>query len=428
MTTIRNISQTHMERDMVKTAPDMVVYINDLPNIENPYLGTEGTSISFNDYITDIQGNCDADALIPTASITMSVPNHYMNLFMAPGGNKILSTMSTVKIFSKGYYFDKDGNSIYYRVFYGIIDSIGYSYTGTTMQISINCKGIMRLLELVQTNVAPSTLNFGLGRGLNVTAFRTIDNDKSALAIIYKNIFTDLDANLLASAFQETTIQRANNPHTLDTKITNDNLVSMIKSRYINRWKPVLDEIKLATRIFGFNYKDIDHTNLSDPVIAQKFFTFQSDAVKDYLPEYAIGDIALLESKITSRLERISTMSAVTGYEGFQDLNGNIIFKPPLYNLDVTLTDNIASDQNPFIINLDEITDESEQEDEQAIRATRVTVKGQPWRALLADFPADILPGVASYTDMNLFSKFGLREEPPKEITWLEQNDKVNYA
>lgn len=437
MTKIRNISQTAMERDIVKTAPDMVVYINDLPIVFNPYIGDSGVSVNFNDFITNISGTADCDALIPSANITMSVPNHYNYLFLVPGGNKILSTMSTIKMFSKGYYFDENGDSIYHRVFYGVIDSIGYTYTGTTLQITINCKGIMRLFELIQTNVNPSTMNFGVMKtGTQLTAFRTKDYDKSALAIIYKNIFRDLVPEEIAAALNETTVQRAGSSvKTLDTRIKNEDLVEMIQTRFINRWSPVLSEIKKATRIFGFDY-EIENklktkTELKDLVEQQKYiestFKNQVDSVAKYLPDYAIGNITLLQSRITSKLERISSMASVTGYEAYQDLNGNIIFKPPLYNLDVTQS-KLEESKNPFIINLDEVIDETEQEDEQGIRVTRVTVKGQPWGALLQDYPGDILPGVATYTDMNLFSKFGMREEPVREITWLKQDDAVNYA
>jgi hypothetical protein len=427
-----------MERDIVKTAPDMVVYIDDYPFIENPYIGDSGTSVNFNDFITTITGHCDCDSLIPTASIVLSVPNHFNYLFLAPGGNKILATMSIIKIFSKGYYFDDDGNTVYHRVFYGLIDSVGYSYTGTTLQITIGCKGIMRLFELIQTNVAPGAANFAVLAGKSyLVPFRTKDYDKSALAIIYKSIFRDLNADEIAGALPDVTLQRSVSTNALDTRMTNSTLVSMVKNRYILRWAPVMSEIKAATRIFGWDYelekrdkKTKELSNLPDAKeMAEASFIHQTDSVSKYLPDYAIGNITLLQSKIVTKLERISSMSGVIGYEAYQDLNGNIIFKPPLYNLDVTNTTAIDESKNPFIINLDEIIDESEQEDEQAIRATRVTVKGQPWGALLQEsYNQSILPGVSSYTDMNLFAKFGMREEPIKEISWLKEDNRVNYA
>jgi hypothetical protein len=433
MVKVRNITQTYMERDIIKTAPDMVVYINDLPYVRNPYVGPEGTAVNFNDFITEISGSCDTDALIPTSNIVMSVPNHYQHLFMAPGGNKILATMSIIKMFSKGYYFDKDGNTVYHRVFYGLIDSIGYSYTGTTLQITMNCKGIMRLFELIQTNVSPSTLNQGVLNGkTSVTAFRTKDYEKSSLAIIYKNIFEELDANDIASAMNETNVQNANKPNALDTRTTTTSLLTQIKERYIKKWEPVLSEIRQATRLYGWDYtKDPKTIHNVDPVsqaaTIKSFWENQTVKVSTFLPDYAIGNIQLLSSKITSKLERISTMAGVTGYESYQDLNGNVIFKPPLYNLDVTDSKTIDQASNPFIINLDEITDEHEQEDEQAIRATRIIVKGCPYGAML-DAPTDIVPGITAFTDINLFSKFGMREAPVKEISWLQGDELINYG
>lgn len=432
MTKIRNIVQTNMERDIIKTAPDMVVYLNDLPFVYNPYIGEDpvlGQAVNFNDYITDISGNVDSDALIPSCSITMSVPNHYNYLFMAPGGNKILSTMSTVKIFCKGYYFDDEGNSVYHRIFYGVVDSVAYAYTGTSTQISINCKGIMRLFELIQTNVNPAALNFGVLRGQQVTPFLTKDYNKSALIVIYNNIFNDLDATALVSALGQYTIQKASSTNALDTNISTDSLIQNVQDRFISRWQPVLNQIKAATRIFGVDYLTANSKNLNtnDQKEIASFFEKQKTAINKYLPEYAIGNIQLLQSQIVSKLERMTTMANVVGYEAYQDVNGNIIFKPPLYNLDVT-NSSLPEDKNPFIVSLHEIQDESEQEDEAAIRATRLTVKGHPWGALLSDTPDEITPGIATYTDINLFSKFGMREEPTKLIAWLGDNEKVNYA
>lgn len=423
---VRNLAQTYQERDIIKTAPDSVVYINNIPYIVNPYIGDKGVIVNFNDYITQISGVADTDSLIPSCTINLSVPIHNSSLFIAPGGNRIIATMSLVKIFGKGYFFDDDGNTVYYRTFYGIVDSVGYTHTKNSVEIVISCKGILRLYELIQTNIAPSTLNYGVYKGVDPQAFTSRDYRKNPLTIIQDNLMNFLKTVEVEAAFIPTNIQNASEP---DSRVTKAEFENAIHRRFVDRWNPIIDEMRKAVRIFGIDYRKPAPKSSAD---ALDYFASQKDLVLNYLPDFAIGDIQLLQSRTTSKLERVSTMASIAGYEAYQDLNGDIIFKPPLYNLNCTnfskKQNDKKSEKNPFIIRLVEVEDEQEQEDENAIRATRITVKGQPWGAILQDFQGEIVPGMVAYTDINLLSKFGMREEPPREITFLKMDNKANLA
>lgn len=422
---IRNISQTYQEREIIKTAPDMVVYINNLPYIFNPYITDKGVIVNFNNFITAISGSCDINSYKAGCSINMSIPNHYKHLFMAPGGNKILATMSIVKIFGKGYFLGKAGETIYYRTFYGVISNIGYTNTKTSLEITINCEGILRLFELIQSNMNPSVVNFATAKGVEATPMGSRDYQRNPLIIIKKNLLDDIKVDETVAALIKTSLFQENSG---DTRQSADNLEKAIKNRFITRWSPILDEFKQCVRIFGIDYtkdtsKDIVQVNedLNN--------AFQVQKVTNYLPDFFIGNIELIESRINSRLERIDYANKIAAYEGYQDLDGNIIFKPPLYNLDVTDFDVTKSNypQNPFIINMYEVEEESEQEDEQAVRSTRISVKGLQFGQLVK-LESSIDIGVVSYMDMNLFSKFGMREEPVKEIPFLLGDKKQNFG
>src|SRR5208282_5727725 len=147
-------------------------------------------------------------------------------------------------------------------------------------------------------------------------------------------------------------------------------------------------------------------------------------------------------------------------YEGYQDVDGKVIFKPPLYNLDVTnigtATDTtpsansgssgttppasgtnaspsgtstsnpvteINAANNPFVINLDEIESEAETEDQAAIKTTRMTVRGN-WEPSFQFNGAEELLETVEYIDIPKLQKFGLREEPTKSVGWFRDGDK----
>ena len=109
-----------------------------------------------------------------------------------------------------------------------------------------------------------------------------------------------------------------------------------------------------------------------------------------------VAAVQQLGGKTVPRSERIRFIANLIGYEGYQDLDGAIVFKPPYYNLDVTNlgTDPAAQGQggsftssatsaasyiranaNPFVVYLSEIETETEVEDEANVRATRMCVQ-----------------------------------------------------
>jgi hypothetical protein len=154
---------------------------------------------------------------------------------------------------------------------------------------------------------------------------------------------------------------------------------------------------------------------------------FEIERIHKWHSDFAVGNIQLVQSRIVSKLERARQMVELIGYEGYQDLDGSIVFKPPLYNLDVCNTGSSALDlENPFVVHLDEIESEQESEDERAIRATRISVCGNV--SSLVDMPPEISQGYATYADMKLIRKFGLREDGTRKVAFLGPDSKSNFS
>ena len=448
---IRNIAQTHSERPIIKVAPDMVIYIDNLPFVINDYLGTGGVMVNFNDYVTSVSGSVDIGTPIPSTTITLSVPNHLRHLFQAPGGNRIIQTMSDVKVFGKGYYLTTSGQSVYNRVFWGVLASITYTDNKKTLEISLNCRGVLHLMDIMQTDMHPSALQ----GGTSVTAFVSKMATDNPLRMIAKMFLDSLSTDVDNVESSQRTATQAQN--TLKTPF---------QRLFIAKWRPHLVEMRSAVRIFGLSDKDLkglahrDPTggmrrsnaygnpsmevlneanktiSVVKPVDADKVANIT--LIQKYHPDYKIGSIQLLGSIVVSRLSVINEVVAKMGWEFYQDLDGNIVVKPPMYNLDVTMTRTYAHQQaqdipddqtrNPFIIHYPEIIGaEVENEDEGQIKMTRSAVQGLliNGSALVNSLDTNTY---AEYMDASLFEQFGFRTDSLKVLEFLGSNPHSAFA
>jgi hypothetical protein len=467
------------EREIIKTAPDVICYVEGRPYLINKFINDQDiknqsngqyTVVNFNDFVDSFSTSYDIDNLIPAATITLSVPNNLKRLFQAPaGGENVLETMMEVQVFAKGYFPSPRGNTLYYRVFKGMISTIGYSDTGTSLQISIGCSGTLRFLELMQVDLAAALLSNA------PVEYLTPYSSNAAQMDPYKQLADMFLRSVTPAGFQLNSLAQAQ----LSNKSINpSDWYDVVQGGYIMRWQARLINLIRDVRILGYDMKNSPVTLEDDPYLilnvlsahpsdaegklspelrAARLALLAKDApgltrldpnlfintINKYLPDFGVGNIQLLNGKITSRIERVRNLVHLLLYEGYQDIDGAIIFKPPLYNLDVTNVGQNASNTsttssanyiteatNPFVVHLSEIESESETEDEHAIKATRTTIQGG-W---LTDFQfnsemAQTLTPAADYMDIAKMSKFGLREEPARTLGFLRMNDpKLMYA
>ena len=444
---IRNIVQTAQEREIIKTAPDMVVYIDSLPFINNPYLSQGATNlvaVNFNDYVTAVSTSYSIDSLIPTGSVNLSVPNGSKHLFMAPGGNIIIDIMSSIRIYAKSYFFSPSGNTIFRRIFNGIITSVALNELPTSLEITISIAGICRLLEISQIELSRSLIS---NSSVPLTFYRT---NQSSNLTIYGALYDTLRRDIDFSEFFHTSFQ--------EQFIANSKDAAAIKTEYVTAWAYKLQDLCRDVRLFGLssnnkaitsaittgnqNQTDGTQAKAGPPptsIQSQTEMSRENQAIIGLIGQYAfgqvIGDFKLFGSQLTSRVERLRQLIDLMGFEGYQDVDGLIIIKPPLYNLDCTILGSstagglITPETNPFIISMSEILSENYLEDEAAIHRTSMAITpnfGDP-AAYQMEGQADKSVTVR-YIDINLVKKYGIREEPPKPMGMLKGDVRGNYA
>lgn len=468
---IRNIIQTVQEREIIKLAPDLTVYLNGTPFLYNalvqlPGSSTLGTTVTFNDYITAFSASYDTDQFIPSCSINLSVPNNMKFLFFQPGGLKLLSPMMDLQVFMKGYFLSNRGNSVYRRVFKGVLSSLSYVDNGKTLEITLSGRGILRFMELMQVELNPALMTNSLSQA---TPFSSKYWNMDPYSQI-KALFNEKD---FLQGFQtgQTTSTGSGG------QINSGPYASAINAGYIAQWQRILANLRKYVHVYGTTPISATSTEeaagpstttvpgpspVPNPLTPADHYSSQAGAnsadngskygvlaesqwsqnlylenIQKFLPDMGFSQLNLFTGRPTPRIERLRAMVDSIGFEGYQDIDGSIIIKPPLYNLDVNLlSDNtvisggnpidpniaITAQTNPFIIHLSEIISESEIEDEAAIRYTRMLVKGNVDPQFQFGYDPSYLP-TGEFVDVDKLAKFGLREDAIKTISWIPSSD-----
>jgi hypothetical protein len=464
--TIRNISQTVQEREIIKTAPDVVVFLDGLPYLTNFYIndprtGAKQTLVNFNDHVTQFNANYDTDSMVPNCTIQLEVPNYQKYLYFMPGGNNLLQTMAQVQVYAKSYWLSATGDTVYRRVFKGVTSHIGYSDNGKTLEVSIQCQGVMYLLERMQVNIHPS-VNTAHHTGEAPTVFQSRYASGDCFTIIAQAFLDPLRSDMFQIGSLQSAYMNKGNP-----------FYDSITRGYMAKWQAILYNMVKDVHVYG-PYKD----NLGDQLalkrdpqwgtadkakaaaaMAKRQTQTEAQMVTDrttniigtsssyygnitqFLPFRNVTALDLTNNVIVNRLDVIREVVKMIDFEAYQDIDGKIIVKPPLYNLDVTnlgtrsgQTNTAVSSShnsntnpltaiypgnNPFVVYLSEILTENETEDQSAIRRTRTTVVGNALRQLGNNYRDDVKP-VGEFIDIAKLAKFGLREEPMYQVPWID--------
>lgn len=469
---IRNIVQSVQNRDVIKQASDIIVYIDGADYLVNPYLGDSGINVPFNNFVNSWQSTYDIDAMVPSGSLTLVVPVQDQSLFELPGGNKILKSMAEIRVFAKGFYFSQNGNTMYRQIFKGYITAVNSVNDGTTVTYTLPCRGALGLLERMQIDQQPATMS---SSPLTVTPFSSSQHNLDpykmiAWVFLYSSMVDGFELYGLQNARMERAFRGPNgeqegNPY-----------YEAVEERYVAKWQALLYDLARDVHIFGApNVQDIIKeitASIKKPDASQTPWnkealgiwadqlgtesestqvTQQTDfytQLRGYLPDFQISTIQLFNGRVTTRLERLRHIVSLIGFEAYQDIDGAIVIKPPLYNLDVVNLFNdgsvanvpadptpdpslawITDATNPFVIQASEIAPgESETEDEAGVRLTRITARGNYNPGFQFQAAKELLT-VAEDIDVAKLAQYGLRTEPPREAPWFRDgDDKAIYA
>ena len=399
-------------RPTVVMAPDALVYING----ETDILGCHRCRRRFdwNRYITSIQVDLNVDSAPGSASINLSVPRHSVDEFYFDG-TPLITPMMEVEIYAKGYFL-VEGIPQYYPIFWGLVNEISDSYSGGEHTFSINCSDILKWWELCKMNINPAfTQTLGsLGRNIFGNVFFGT-NPYDVIWTLAQQSFGDVvvGSGSLVSLYKENQQKKTFNAAlgdimqywserfgqirsnlllygTSGNAVRGDLLYAQYQSAKPNEPKHFASQaVRQANGGTSGSQMGFDPT---DPGVVAFRTQFQQ-----------AGQINFWQSEYQTKLEVATAAKESIGYEFYMDVTGDIVFKPPFYNLDILSNKPVSWIQDIDVISWDFSESEAEV-------VTQIQLQGSFAGAVDYGMPEEATP-YTSVTDYHLLRKYGWRSQ-----------------
>lgn len=449
-------------RKVVRHTPDARVFINGDTGI--PGCAECGGRVDIQQFITSV--TCEPSTNpIATATVSLSVPK-YRSAGLFADGKFALRPGLEVHVYLRGYFpaqnllesaatsptgtaatTNTDAMYPYYLVFHGVVTSSSYSYNGGEYTATLSCADLLHFWQY-QRMVAQGSILANRPSGSKVKSSWLGHNFSGMtpygiIYTLYRDVFGaagGVETNWLGAD--------ATNASAVSTQ-TGESLFSLS----ILYWQKRFSQTVANLRMFGANgtvynaYQAAFVAKLSSEeskTLALKYAAAEAQAdAKDPGTKYARiaralgynpfsvfttgassgsetlgtnvaalqayvsdiskwGSINLLETEYLTKLEIANTVIKETGFEFYQDVDGDIVFKPPFYNMD-------TSGLRVYRIEPEDVISFDVQEKEPDVTVIKWT-GGQ--------FPNLKVPGLegdfgkrAEFIDYRLVAQFGWRQE-----------------
>jgi len=383
MATVRSglftLKEFSYRRNVLKLAPDAFVVINGAltSRVLSPMESKGTKDIDIRGGIVSV--NVSAAVSPPgasRASIEIIAPmykglheDYYISM---PNGTRVpfFIPMMEVKIYMKGRYLESEYNYTprYYPVFWGMITNVQENYSDGNFTISISCEDFLCWWKYQKITINPSVQSAFFG-GATQLRFPSVFEKMSAWEIIYSlftdSFFTQHGENGAAAFYNFVYPSWSKSAELPSSIIATRDTFGPLASNVIEYWN----------KRFGFGVTNSDDPSLikeqlekvplkmyglrgpiSFETVKNKLLTFLDNKDNDKQDQTDTRakldlDFGLLarvqpyglfglfgngaEATIFSKLEIATSICEKTFMEFFVDTNGEIVFKPPFYNLDV---------------------------------------------------------------------------------------------
>ena len=444
------------KQTIVKHTPDARVLINGQE--EFAICATCNKKTDFNKYITTVSVDPSTDP-ISTATISLSVPRHASDVF-SHDGNYVLEPGLEVVIQMRGYFpvkgyaakgQDENESGLaseetpvypYYQVFRGVVTEVSHEFSGGFYTASMSCANILHFWQYLYL-------------ATNGSVFGTTPQDSGVAVDLSGHRFTGMSPYGImytlmrvgfGSAFgvnwtisQKTNISAKN-------EATGESLFKHAAQWWENRWQEssmrlrmygfdgtlfnsfeqaylgIFDGKKNASLIQSFGIevpddKDFDNstaranaarrsgykgTETIAAIADEKGYKIDAAKMQAYTLDLGrLGSVNFFETEYMTKLEIANAAKEITGFEFYQDVDGDIVFKPPFYNLD-TSSDPVYRIADRDLISISE----SEREPE----ATYVKGSGSLFSNFTGILSGEFGDRQGKYVDWRLVAKFGWKE------------------
>lgn len=447
---------------LIQPSADAMVLINRRETL--PSCGTCRRGVNLRDLITSISVDLSTDTTATNASLELSAPRIYGDSIFNES-SPLIRVGQEVHINLRGFFplkgladpGDKEGDVFlsevsqypYYPVFHGVITSVSAPESGGFYSATITCNGMLHFWSYTQisndgsffgsrpsnsgvrttitghpysgmtphaiiydlyrnTTGAAAGVGFALQSRTNFSAVSSTTGDTAfSLAMRYwEKRFGERAYGLRmhgASGQMFSTSQQVYIAQHRNTRSAGRIIAASLNGPRGGRDPYLYDHARilgLADHQDGRVLRQPDLNLL--PSRNGGSSALNVTQMQAFVTDYgSFGNVNLFESSYESKLDIASRVVQVSGFEFFQDADGDLVFKPPLYNLDT------KSSRIYRIELVDTITitpTESEPE------ATYVVVKAGPFQNTRGVVDQAELGVRAVYVNYPLVAQFGWRE------------------
>jgi len=356
--------------------------------------------------------NLNINSVPGTASLTFVVDKNQRHRYFI-GDETIFKEMDEIEILVKSNFTEGDNlpqYDKYYTVFKGIITGIGVDESAGVLTISIDCADILRLWELTRLNLHP---------GVDTLFYTTNKQDiLNRMNIALKQDIFQFLVTLMSYQFIDWIV-----PANLVNTVYGIGINEPIETKRLfhewqSYWRKRLTKTANMLLILDYqggaiNIQAGKQINLSE-FQKQGLISFGDFGITDdfrpLIQEALQGGISL-QSEFKTYLEIANQLKEYLHWEFYMDSTGDLVFKPPFYNLDT---------RPCKIYNIDDIDIVSKSlgwNESQVI--TSVNVRGSIHELLAGGSEQP----EALYIDYNLTKRYGLRQMIDYDIPYIRNKD-----
>lgn len=339
-----NGSRIPNARPTIVIAPDAYVSIQGETTILG--CGECKRKINFNQYLTSVSTDASVDSPPGNASVNLTIPDTDVNDFYLENQFAIIPMME-IEIYAKGYFL-VGGVPQYYKIFWGIISSVSTSWSNGVTTVSISCRDILRWWELTQISINPAFLD---AQGSTAGGYQLFQNQFAGM-----NPYTVI-ISLAKEAMGDWSKTVGSFLSFKPEEGENKKYSSAVLSDVMLYWQAKFGNIWNNLVLYGAsgniyttagNGGTISTIDLSQKIFEQEFklrrdqseanalFKLAPNEIAVWKREIArAGEVDFFQNDVMSKLAIANQAKDQIGYEFYCDPCGDIVFKPPFYNLNV---------------------------------------------------------------------------------------------
>jgi hypothetical protein len=330
-------------RPYVTLTPD--VYVSIQGSTEVISCGECRRKVDFNRFVTGISTDANVEVAPGSAQIQLSIPDNSVNDFYVDG-QLVIRPMMEIEIFAKGY-FTVGGYPQYYRIFWGLVSSIQKGWSNGVTTVSVQCRDILRWWELTNVTLNPAFLaNEGSSSG-NYQLFQNQfagANPYTVITALAREAMGDFSAT--TGSFTSFKPEVGKEQEVIGSFMKD--VMAYWQLKFSNIWNNlVLYGSTGQAYTFSGDQGQVSAVQISKTIFAEEaatadlngetsLFKIQPSEIAAFKVDVSrAGDVEFFQNETQSKLSVAMIARDQAGYEFYCDTTGDIIFKPPFYNLNV---------------------------------------------------------------------------------------------